>query len=64
MPAAGSVTRNSDARMKEMPRNLDASDGLAVAVCHFYQDGMIPVKPGKTKWEDFIRKNPDRLKKS
>ena len=50
--------------LKEMPRNLDASDGLAVAVCHFYQDGMIPVKPGKTKWEDFIRKNPDRLKKS
>src|ERR1041384_5735585 len=26
-------------RIKEMPRKLDATDGLAAAVCHFFQSG-------------------------
>ena len=44
----------------EIPKNLDATDGLAVALCHFYQRN-----PGnKTKnysgWEDYIKKNPER----
>ena len=26
--------------LQEIPKNLDATDGLAVAVCHFYQRGM------------------------
>ena len=48
--------------LKSIPRNLDATDGLAVAVCHFYQRQMPTVKSGKTSWEDFVRKNPDRVK--
>jgi len=47
---------------KEMPRNLDATDGLAAAVCHFYQNGIELSKHGSGSWEDFIRKNPGRLK--
>lgn len=41
---------------------LDATDGLAAALCHFYQTN----KPGGVKsynsWKDFIGKNPRRVK--
>jgi crossover junction endodeoxyribonuclease RuvC len=41
---------------------LDATDGLAAALCHFYQTG----KPAKEKafssWKDFMNKNPKRVK--
>lgn len=48
--------------LKTIPKNLDATDGLAAAVCHFYQNGIEMSKPGSKSWEDFIRKNPDRIK--
>jgi len=48
--------------LKEIPKNLDATDGLAVAVCHFYQKGIIPAKSGDTSWEAYIRKNPGKIK--
>jgi crossover junction endodeoxyribonuclease RuvC len=44
-----------------LPDKLDATDGLAVALCHFYQQGKIS-SSGKYKgWDDFIRKNPERM---
>ncbi|MEN8155696.1 MAG: crossover junction endodeoxyribonuclease RuvC [Bacteroidota bacterium] len=49
-------------KLKEVPNNLDATDGLAAAVCHFYQNEKVTKKPGSKSWEDFIRKNPDRIK--
>lgn len=44
-------------------RYLDASDALAVAVCHHYQcNQLVREKPAKLKgWEDFIAKNPERI---
>jgi crossover junction endodeoxyribonuclease RuvC len=43
------------------PETLDATDGLAAALCHFYQVNN-PVKSGSSRnWEDFIRKNPGRV---
>ncbi len=46
-----------------LPKNLDATDGLAVAVCHFYQQG---VENGRNKgtrsWEEFVRRNPGRIR--
>ena len=48
--------------LKDMPKNLDATDGLAAAVCHFYQNGIKMPKAGSKNWEEFIRKNPDRIK--
>ena len=42
---------------------LDASDALAVAVCHHFQDA-VPIKATGKKlkgWEDFIAKNPERV---
>ncbi len=48
--------------IREMPSNFDASDGLAVAVCHFYENAS-PIKKASSKgWGDFIRKNPGRVK--
>ncbi len=48
--------------LKEIPENLDATDGLAAALCHFYQNkAFIGVKSVKG-WKDFISKNPDKLK--
>jgi crossover junction endodeoxyribonuclease RuvC len=43
---------------------LDASDALAVAVCHHFQDRPALKSNGsKTKsWEEFVAKNPGRVK--
>nr|WP_205508706.1 crossover junction endodeoxyribonuclease RuvC [Longitalea arenae] len=42
---------------------LDASDALAVAVCHHFQDNSLLKTTGKKLkgWEDFIAKNPGRI---
>ncbi len=48
----------------EMPRNLDATDGLAAAMCHFYQRNVTTKSKGYSGWSDFIKKNPGRIKKS
>jgi crossover junction endodeoxyribonuclease RuvC len=46
-----------------MPKNLDATDGLAAAVCHFYQTSS-PLASGKShnSWKSFLKDNPDRLR--
>jgi crossover junction endodeoxyribonuclease RuvC len=46
----------------DMPGNLDATDGLAVAVCHFYENASPVKKRGSKGWGDFIRNNPGRVK--
>ena len=47
---------------EEIPRNLDATDGLAVAVCHFYRKETITGPSSIKSWEAYIRKNPGRVK--
>ena len=47
------------------PRLFDASDALAVAVCHYFQENS-PLASPRSKsngWDDFLKKNPSRLKK-
>ena len=45
------------------PKFLDATDGLAAAVCHHFQNKVPTVKGRKVSgWGDFIKKNPERLK--
>lgn len=47
---------------RDIPKNLDATDGLAAALCHFFQSGsVIQSKPGKG-WKDFIRNHPEKIK--
>ena len=47
--------------IKDMPSMYDATDGLAVAVCHFYEKSPGQKKSSHKNWEDFIRKNPGRV---
>ena len=50
-------------KFEEMPKYLDATDGLAAALCHYYQTGIIKKENSYKNWEDFVRKNPNRIKK-
>jgi len=43
-------------------KNLDATDGLAAAVCHFYQPKPSESGKGFSSWNEFLKKNPGRLK--
>jgi crossover junction endodeoxyribonuclease RuvC len=49
-------------RIPDITKNFDASDGLAAAVCHFYEKNPGTKKPAANRWEDFIRQNPGRVK--
>ena len=47
---------------KDMVKQLDATDGLAAAYCHFLQINK-PVSQKKySGWKDFVNKNEDRIK--
>ena len=41
---------------------LDSTDALAAAVCHFYESTRPVINAGKSSWKDFIAKNPGRVK--
>lgn len=41
---------------------LDATDALAAALCHFYETSRPTVASGPKSWKEFIAKNPDRVK--
>ena len=46
----------------EVPDKLDASDGLAAAICHYYQPQSNSESTNYNSWKDFINKNPKRAK--
>lgn len=50
--------------MKEVPSLMDATDGLAVAVCHYFSQGSGVTEEKKSygSWESFLKNNPGRLK--
>jgi crossover junction endodeoxyribonuclease RuvC len=49
-------------QQKLKTKSLDASDGLAVALCHYYQSSNpLSGLSGKGSWDKFIRNNPDRI---
>lgn len=48
--------------LKELPKNLDSTDGLAAAVCHFYNSGKISVGKSYSGWASFVKQNEDRIK--
>lgn len=41
---------------------LDATDALAAALCHFYETSRPIATKGSGSWKDFIAKNPSRVK--
>ena len=48
----------------QMLPQLDATDGLAAAYCHFLQLARPVSEKAYTGWKDFISKNEDKVKKS
>ncbi len=48
--------------LEKLPKELDATDAVAVAICHYLQQS----KPASAKeyrsWEDYIKKNPKKLR--
>jgi len=47
---------------ENMLPQLDATDGLAAALCHFFQSNRPQGESRYTGWKDFIRKNEKRVK--
>lgn len=46
--------------IKELPKRLDATDGLAAAVCHFFNSGNKIQEKSYTGWAAFLKDNPGR----
>jgi crossover junction endodeoxyribonuclease RuvC len=46
-----------------IPKMLDATDALAVALTHYYETGKPSVAKGPSSWKDFLARNPDRIAK-
>ncbi len=49
-------------KVKDLPSNLDATDGLATAVCHHYQEGSVGGDKKYSGWKSFISNNPKKVK--
>lgn len=65
----GNASKEQVARMlqsllnlKSLPKNLDSTDGLAAAVCHFYNTGRTEIGKSYTGWEAFVKQNPGKIK--
>ncbi len=48
-------------KFAEIPKDLDATDGLAAALCHFYQSKN-PLSGKSSSWKQFINANKDRMR--
>lgn len=46
-------------KFKDLPKMLDATDAVAVALCHLFQGGRDTVT--KKSWKAFLSENPDRV---
>ena len=54
----------STLKIKELPKNLDSTDGLAAAVCHFYNGSKSSIKSKRySGWSAFVKQNQSRLNK-
>ncbi|WCC44530.1 crossover junction endodeoxyribonuclease RuvC [Tenacibaculum finnmarkense] len=49
--------------LKTLPKNLDATDGLAAAVCHHYNSGKVIGGKNYTGRASFVSQNEKRVKK-
>ncbi|HVM87861.1 MAG TPA: crossover junction endodeoxyribonuclease RuvC [Puia sp.] len=53
-------------QVKNELKHYDASDALAVAVCHHFQNGTVADRSSKklNSWFEFVKKNPERVRKA
>lgn len=48
-------------KIETLPKKLDSTDGLAAAVCHFYNFNKISNEKKYSGWSSYINKNPDKV---
>jgi crossover junction endodeoxyribonuclease RuvC len=50
-------------KLKDLPQYLDATDGLAAAVCHFFQGNSVKGEEKFSSWKSFVMSNEKRIVK-
>ena len=50
--------------IKELPKNLDSTDGLAAAVCHFYNSKNTFEGTKYSSWSSFVNQNKNKIRGS
>jgi crossover junction endodeoxyribonuclease RuvC len=50
-------------KIEEIPKLLDATDALAVALCHHFHDGRLQTRGRTAGWKSFLEENPNRVKR-
>lgn len=48
--------------LKTLPKNLDSTDGLAAAVCHFFNSSRPEIGKSYLGWEAFVKQNEERIR--
>ena len=48
--------------INDLPKNLDSTDGLAAAVCHFFNAAKGGDQKKYTGWKAFVSQNPGKVK--
>ncbi|WP_143962216.1 crossover junction endodeoxyribonuclease RuvC [Litoribacter populi] len=49
-------------KIEELPKLLDATDALGVALCHHFHEGRLQSRGRTAGWKSFLEENPDRVK--
>ena len=61
-PVGDNAPLQEGGNLKELPKHLDATDGLAAAVCHHFQKNSSTSTKSYTGWKSFITDNPKKVK--
>lgn len=56
------LRRTLDIPRENLPKQLDATDALAAAMCHYYESSRPVIQKSDSSWKDFIAKNPDKVR--
>ncbi len=49
-------------REDQLLPELDSTDALGAALCHFYESAKPEIAKGPKSWKDFVRRNPDKVR--
>ena len=49
-------------KLKSLPKHLDATDGLAAALCHYFQGNTVKAGKSYSGWDSFVKNNPNKIK--
>lgn len=56
------LRRILDIPKEDILPQLDATDALAAALCHYYESQRPTISKGPSSWKEFIAQNPGRVK--